>query len=108
MSLSKSRGELRKLLSLSAHGLRHVVTERDRNVLIAVRALGAQSYLGDCARECRSRASPTTRGSVLPPGPPWSSGTGAGVMKRIAALIVGGIVTSFLLELLIYPAICVS
>jgi len=35
----------------------------------------------------------------------WSSGTGADMMKRIAAPMVGGIVTSFLLELLIYPAI---
>ncbi|MCL5278750.1 MAG: CusA/CzcA family heavy metal efflux RND transporter [Planctomycetes bacterium] len=35
----------------------------------------------------------------------WSSGTGADVMKRIAAPMVGGIVTSFLLELLIYPVI---
>ena len=35
----------------------------------------------------------------------WSSGTGADVMKRIAAPMVGGIVTSFLLELTVYPAI---
>jgi copper/silver efflux system protein len=35
----------------------------------------------------------------------WSTGTGADVMKRIAAPMVGGIVTSFVLELLIYPAI---
>jgi copper/silver efflux system protein len=35
----------------------------------------------------------------------WSSGTGADMMKRIAAPMVGGIVTSFLLELLIYPSI---
>jgi Cu(I)/Ag(I) efflux system membrane protein CusA/SilA len=35
----------------------------------------------------------------------WSSGTGADVMKRIAAPMVGGVITSFLLELLIYPAI---
>jgi Cu(I)/Ag(I) efflux system membrane protein CusA/SilA len=35
----------------------------------------------------------------------WSSGTGADVMKRIAAPMVGGVVTSFLLELLIYPAV---
>ncbi len=35
----------------------------------------------------------------------WSSGTGADVMKRIAAPMLGGIVTSALLELLIYPAI---
>lgn len=35
----------------------------------------------------------------------WSSGTGSEVMKRIAAPMVGGIVTSGLLELLVYPAI---
>ncbi|MGC2195751.1 MAG: CusA/CzcA family heavy metal efflux RND transporter [Terriglobales bacterium] len=35
----------------------------------------------------------------------WSTGTGSGIMKRIAAPMVGGIVTSFLLELLVYPAI---
>ena len=33
----------------------------------------------------------------------WSTGTGSDVMKRIAAPLLGGIVTSFLLELLIYP-----
>jgi len=35
----------------------------------------------------------------------WSTGTGADVMKRIAAPVVGGLVTSFLLELTVYPAI---
>jgi Cu(I)/Ag(I) efflux system membrane protein CusA/SilA len=35
----------------------------------------------------------------------WSRGTGADVMKRIAAPMVGGLVTSFVLELLVYPAI---
>ena len=35
----------------------------------------------------------------------WSIGTGADVMKRIAAPMIGGIFTSFLLELLVYPAI---
>ncbi len=35
----------------------------------------------------------------------WSTGTGADVMKRIAAPMVGGLVTSFLMELLVYPAI---
>ncbi len=34
-----------------------------------------------------------------------STGTGADVMKRIAAPMVGGLVTSFALELLVYPAI---
>ena len=35
----------------------------------------------------------------------WSFGTGADVMKRIAAPMIGGIFTSFLLELMVYPAI---
>jgi Cu(I)/Ag(I) efflux system membrane protein CusA/SilA len=35
----------------------------------------------------------------------FSTGTGADVMKRIAAPMVGGVVTSTVLELLLYPAI---
>jgi Cu(I)/Ag(I) efflux system membrane protein CusA/SilA len=35
----------------------------------------------------------------------WSAGTGADVMKRVAAPMVGGLATSFLMELLVYPAI---
>jgi Cu(I)/Ag(I) efflux system membrane protein CusA/SilA len=35
----------------------------------------------------------------------WSTGTGADLMKRIAAPMIGGLVTSFLMELLVYPAI---
>jgi Cu(I)/Ag(I) efflux system membrane protein CusA/SilA len=35
----------------------------------------------------------------------WSDGAGADVMKRIAAPMIGGIVTSFFLELVAYPAI---
>jgi Cu(I)/Ag(I) efflux system membrane protein CusA/SilA len=35
----------------------------------------------------------------------WSTGTGADVMKRIAAPMVGGLTTSFLLELTVYPAV---
>ena len=35
----------------------------------------------------------------------WSSGTGADVMKRVAAPMVGGLITSFALELLVYPAL---
>lgn len=35
----------------------------------------------------------------------WSVGAGADVMKRIAAPMIGGLFTSFLLELLIYPVV---
>ncbi len=35
----------------------------------------------------------------------FSHGAGADVMKRIAAPMVGGVITSTILELIIYPAI---
>jgi Cu(I)/Ag(I) efflux system membrane protein CusA/SilA len=35
----------------------------------------------------------------------WSHGIGSDVMKRIAAPMVGGVVTSVIMELLVYPAI---
>jgi Cu(I)/Ag(I) efflux system membrane protein CusA/SilA len=35
----------------------------------------------------------------------WSTGSGSEIMKRVAAPMVGGILTSFALELLVYPAI---
>jgi len=35
----------------------------------------------------------------------WANGAGSEIMKRIAAPMVGGILTSFLLELLVYPAV---
>jgi Cu(I)/Ag(I) efflux system membrane protein CusA/SilA len=38
----------------------------------------------------------------------WSTGTGSEIMKRIAAPMAGGIVTSFALELIVYPVIYYS
>ena len=35
----------------------------------------------------------------------WSTGTGSDVMKHIAAPMIGGILTSFVLELVVYPVI---
>jgi Cu(I)/Ag(I) efflux system membrane protein CusA/SilA len=35
----------------------------------------------------------------------WAQGTGADVMRRLAAPMLGGLFTSFLMELLIYPII---
>ncbi len=35
----------------------------------------------------------------------WSHGAGADMMKRVAAPMVGGLFSSFLLELLVYPAV---
>jgi Cu(I)/Ag(I) efflux system membrane protein CusA/SilA len=34
-----------------------------------------------------------------------STGTGADMMKRVAAPMIGGLATSFFLELLVYPAV---
>jgi Cu(I)/Ag(I) efflux system membrane protein CusA/SilA len=35
----------------------------------------------------------------------WASGTGADVMRRIAAPMVGGVISSFVAELIVFPAI---
>lgn len=35
----------------------------------------------------------------------WSIGSGADMMKRIAAPMIGGVFTSFVMELLVYPPI---
>ncbi len=35
----------------------------------------------------------------------WSLGTGADMMKRVVAPMIGGLITSFILELLVYPPI---
>jgi Cu(I)/Ag(I) efflux system membrane protein CusA/SilA len=35
----------------------------------------------------------------------WSAGAGSDVMRRIAAPMIGGLMTSFVLELVVYPAI---
>jgi len=35
----------------------------------------------------------------------WSHGSGSDMMKRVAAPMVGGLITSFILELLVYPPI---
>jgi Cu(I)/Ag(I) efflux system membrane protein CusA/SilA len=35
----------------------------------------------------------------------WSTGAGGDMMKRVAAPMVGGLATSFILELLVYPAV---
>jgi Cu(I)/Ag(I) efflux system membrane protein CusA/SilA len=35
----------------------------------------------------------------------WSIGTGSDMMKRVVAPMVGGLATSFILELLVYPSI---
>jgi Cu(I)/Ag(I) efflux system membrane protein CusA/SilA len=35
----------------------------------------------------------------------WATGTGADVMRRIAAPMVGGVITSFLGELIVYPCV---
>jgi Cu(I)/Ag(I) efflux system membrane protein CusA/SilA len=35
----------------------------------------------------------------------WAAGAGSDAMKRIAAPMIGGLTTSFILELLVYPVI---
>jgi Cu(I)/Ag(I) efflux system membrane protein CusA/SilA len=64
-----------------------------------------ESIVEGAARRIRPKlmAVLTTMIALLPVM--WSTGTGADVMKRIAAPMVGGLVSSFALQLTIYPAL---
>jgi Cu(I)/Ag(I) efflux system membrane protein CusA/SilA len=35
----------------------------------------------------------------------WAEGTGADVMRRLAAPMIGGVTVSFLMELIVYPVL---
>jgi Cu(I)/Ag(I) efflux system membrane protein CusA/SilA len=35
----------------------------------------------------------------------WASGTGADLMRRLAAPMIGGLLVSFLMELVVYPVV---
>ncbi|MDO9693174.1 MAG: CusA/CzcA family heavy metal efflux RND transporter [Candidatus Latescibacteria bacterium] len=78
---ARSEGRLRNLAELDA-AILHGAVKRARPKLMTV----AASFIG-----------------LLPIM--WSTGAGADVMKRIAAPMIGGLATSFLLELLVYPAV---
>ena len=62
--------------------------------------------IGSPARNRKATGSPGPKASSTSSAPiMWSVGTGADVMKRIAAPMIGGIFTSFILELIVYPAV---
>lgn len=77
---------------------------RDEGLLVSQEAL-TETIVDGAARRVRPKLMTvvTTMMALLPVL--WSDGTGADVMKRIAAPMVGGLVTSFALELLVYPAL---
>ncbi len=78
---AKAKGELRNMADLDL-AILHGAVKRARPKLMTV----AAAFMG-----------------LLPIM--WSTSAGADVMKRIAAPMIGGLVTSFALELLVYPAI---
>ncbi len=79
----------------------------------AAKAKGMMATLGDLRRVIdegavrRVRPKIMTASVIMAGLVPimWSHGTGSDVMKRIAAPMVGGVVTSVLMELAVYPAI---
>jgi Cu(I)/Ag(I) efflux system membrane protein CusA/SilA len=79
--------------------------ERKRAGLLRSREDLRQAILEGAARRIRPKF--MTVAALLAGLAPimWSTGSGADVMKRIAAPMIGGLVTSFILELAVYPAI---
>ncbi len=79
--------------------------ERKRAGLLRTRADLADAIVEGAARRIRPKFM-TVMAMFAGLAPiMWSQGTGADVMKRIAAPMIGGIFTSFLLELVVYPAL---
>ncbi|RPJ61455.1 MAG: efflux RND transporter permease subunit [Acidobacteria bacterium] len=78
---AKKKGHLRSLTDLQ-NAIRHGAAKRIRPKFMTV----ATTFIG--------------LAPIL-----WATGTGSDVMKRIAAPVIGGILTSFLLELVVYPAV---
>jgi Cu(I)/Ag(I) efflux system membrane protein CusA/SilA len=78
-----------------------------------MRAKGRMKTLGDLKEAIELGAVKRLRPKVMTVGVMfmglvpimWSTGAGSDVMRRIAAPMIGGIFTSFILELLVYPAI---
>ncbi len=79
----------------------------------SAKASGSMRNLGDLKRAIdigavqRVRPKIMTASVILAGLVPimWSHGTGSDVMKRIAAPMVGGVLTSVLMELAVYPAV---
>jgi Cu(I)/Ag(I) efflux system membrane protein CusA/SilA len=88
------------LLYLTLAHRAHVAADRMRN-------LGdlEESIVEGAARRIRPKAMTVIAMIVGLLPLLWSAGAGADVMKRVAAPMVGGLVTSFALELLVYPAL---
>ena len=79
--------------------------ERKRAGLLSSRADLTEAIVEGAAKRIRPKVM-TVMAMVAGLAPIlWSVGPGADVMKRIAAPMLGGIFTSFVLELLVYPAL---
>jgi Cu(I)/Ag(I) efflux system membrane protein CusA/SilA len=79
--------------------------ERRRNGLLRTRADLHRAIFEGAAKRIRPKFMTVTAMFVGLVPILWSMGPGADVMKRIAAPMIGGIFTSFLLELAVYPAV---
>lgn len=81
------------------------IDERQRNGQLHTRGDLTEAIIHGAVKRVRPKAM-TVCAAMLGLLPiMWSIGTGADLMKRVAAPMVGGLVTSFMLELLVYPPI---
>jgi Cu(I)/Ag(I) efflux system membrane protein CusA/SilA len=79
--------------------------ERKRAGLLRSRGDLQQAVVDGAARRIRPKVMTVTAMFVGLVPIMWSMGPGADVMKRVAAPMIGGLLTSFVLELAIYPAL---
>ncbi|MEQ8350015.1 MAG: CusA/CzcA family heavy metal efflux RND transporter [Leptospiraceae bacterium] len=81
------------------------VDDRKKNGLLNDRNDLMQAVLHGAVRRVRPKIMTVGTGFVALLPILWSDGTGSDLMRRIAAPMIGGLVTSFALELLVYPVL---
>ncbi|MBR32496.1 MAG: CusA/CzcA family heavy metal efflux RND transporter [Spirochaetaceae bacterium] len=81
------------------------VADRQKKGLMRNRSDLMEAILHGAVRRVRPKIMTVGTGFVALLPILWSDGTGSDLMRRIAAPMIGGLITSFALELLVYPVL---
>jgi hypothetical protein len=105
LSYPGKRDPQREIAALRSHILEHRIQQMKLNIGWTIKRIYYELYLHGAVKRIRPKMM-TVKAAFMGLVPiMWSMGTGSDVMKRIAAPMVGGLVTSFALELVIYPVL---
>ncbi|MBI38012.1 MAG: hypothetical protein CMF59_00310 [Leptospiraceae bacterium] len=81
------------------------VADRQKKGLLRTKSDLMEAIMHGAVRRVRPKIMTVGTGFVALLPILWSDGTGSDLMRRIAAPMIGGLITSFALELLVYPVL---